>query len=47
VNGKLVFDRPVKLYVSETATVPGPIEGATPQKFSGDHPTEVETAAAN
>ena len=47
VNGKLVFDRPVKLYVSEMATVPGPIEGATPQKFSGDRPSDVETAATN
>src|SRR6185295_381761 len=47
VNGKLVFERPVKLYVSETATVPGPIEGATAQKFSGERPTEVESAAAN
>jgi DUF4097 and DUF4098 domain-containing protein YvlB len=47
VNGKLVFERPVKLYVSETATVPGPIEGATAEKFSGDRPPAESTTASN
>jgi hypothetical protein len=32
-----VFKREVELYVSDSATV-GKIEGAKPQKFSGDHP---------
>jgi len=45
VNGKLVFERPVTLYVSESATVSGPIEGATAQKFSGDRPPESATAS--
>ncbi len=45
VNGKLTFERPVKLYISETATVPGPIEGATAEKFSGDRPQESTTAS--
>jgi DUF4097 and DUF4098 domain-containing protein YvlB len=35
VKGKLIFEQEVKLYVSDRATV-GPIEGATPVKFSGD-----------
>jgi hypothetical protein len=35
VKGKLIFEQEVKLYVSDRATV-GPIQGATPVKFSGD-----------
>lgn len=38
VNGTLKFERTVKLYVSDRATV-GQIVGATPIKFSGDQPT--------
>jgi cytoskeletal protein CcmA (bactofilin family) len=37
VKGTLKFERPVELYVSERATI-GPVEGATPVKFSGDRP---------
>jgi len=37
VEGTLQFDRAVRLYVSDTATI-GPVSGATPVKFSGDHP---------
>lgn len=37
VKGTLRFERPVELYVSDRATI-GPVEGATPIKFSGDHP---------
>jgi DUF4097 and DUF4098 domain-containing protein YvlB len=37
VQGTLQFKREVELYVSDSATV-GKIEGATPQKFSGDNP---------
>ncbi|UPG90473.1 hypothetical protein L2Y96_01510 [Luteibacter aegosomaticola] len=37
VTGTMTFEREVKLYVSDTATV-GKIEGATPQKFSGAAP---------
>jgi cytoskeletal protein CcmA (bactofilin family) len=37
VQGTLQFKREVELYVSDSATV-GKIEGATAQKFSGDHP---------
>jgi hypothetical protein len=37
VEGSLVFKREVELYVSERATV-GPIEGATPVRFSGERP---------
>ena len=37
VQGKLKFEREVKLYVSDHATI-GPVEGATPIKFSGDKP---------
>jgi len=37
VKGTLRFERPVELYVSERATI-GPVEGATPIKFTGDHP---------
>jgi hypothetical protein len=39
VQGAMRFEREVKLYVSNTATV-GTIEGATPVKFAGDHPPE-------
>jgi len=35
VDGKLTFKRDVDLYVSDSATI-GPVEGATPTKFSGD-----------
>jgi DUF4097 and DUF4098 domain-containing protein YvlB len=38
VEGPLRFEREVKLYVSDSATVSGPIEGATAEKFSGDQP---------
>jgi DUF4097 and DUF4098 domain-containing protein YvlB len=34
VEGTMKFERPVKLYVSDTATI-GTVEGATPEKFSG------------
>ena len=37
VSGTMTFEREVKLYVSDSATV-GKIEGATPQKFSGAAP---------
>lgn len=37
VKGPLRFERPVALYVSDRATI-GPVEGATPIKFTGDHP---------
>ncbi len=37
VRGKLQFERKVRLYVSDRATI-GPVEGAEPVKFSGDHP---------
>lgn len=37
VKGTLRFEREVKLYVSDRATI-GPVEGATPIMFSGDHP---------
>jgi hypothetical protein len=39
VKGTLKFERAVKLYVSDRATI-GPVEGATPIKFSGDRPHE-------
>jgi len=38
VKGTLNFERPVRLYVSERATI-GAVEGATPIKFSGDSPS--------
>lgn len=38
VNGPLRFEQQVKLYVSESAQVSGPIEGATAEKFSGSQP---------
>ena len=37
VKGTLKFERAVKLYVSDRATI-GPVEGATPIRFSGDRP---------
>ncbi len=37
VEGAMKFDRAVRLYVSDTATI-GPVTGATPVKFSGDQP---------
>lgn len=39
VKGTLKFERAVKLYVSDRATI-GPVEGATPIRFSGDRPHE-------
>jgi DUF4097 and DUF4098 domain-containing protein YvlB len=39
VKGKLHFERPVALYVSDRATI-GVVEGAQVQKFSGDHPPD-------
>lgn len=38
VNGGMIFEHEVKLYVSDTAQISGAIEGATPEKFSGDQP---------
>lgn len=37
VQGTLSFKREVDLYVSDSATI-GTVQGATPNKFSGDHP---------
>jgi hypothetical protein len=37
VSGTLLFERPVKLYVSDSATI-GTVQGATVIKFSGDRP---------
>ena len=37
VKGTLKFKREVKLYVSDRATI-GPVEGATVNKFTGEHP---------
>lgn len=37
VGGTLSFERTVKLYVSDRATI-GPVEGATVVRFSGDRP---------
>jgi cytoskeletal protein CcmA (bactofilin family) len=39
VKGKLHFERPVDLYVSDHATI-GVVEGAEVRKFSGDHPPD-------
>ena len=39
VRGKLHFEREVKLYVSDRATI-GAVDGAEVVKFSGDHPPE-------
>lgn len=38
VSGGMRFERPVKLYVSDSAQISGTIEGAEATKFSGDHP---------
>jgi hypothetical protein len=38
VAGSLRFERPVRLYVSDRATI-GPVTGATPVHFSGDNPS--------
>ncbi len=38
VNGPLVFERPVKLYINDQAKVAGPISGADAVKFSGEAP---------
>lgn len=37
VKGTLRFERTVELYVSDRATI-GPVEGATPIKFTGERP---------
>jgi cytoskeletal protein CcmA (bactofilin family) len=37
VKGTLRFKREIKLYVSDRATI-GAVEGATANKFSGEHP---------
>jgi hypothetical protein len=37
VAGDLRFERQVRLYVSERATI-GPVTGATPIRFSGEDP---------
>jgi len=39
VQGRLTFNREVKLYVSDRARI-GPVQGATPVKFSGDQPPD-------
>jgi cytoskeletal protein CcmA (bactofilin family) len=39
VAGTLRFERPVKLYVSERATI-GKVVGATPVRFSGEQPPQ-------
>jgi len=39
VKGTLRFERPVKLYVSDHATI-GAVQGAEVIKFSGEHPPE-------
>lgn len=39
VGGMLTFERPVKLYVSDKATI-GSVEGATPVRFSGARPAD-------
>jgi hypothetical protein len=38
VNGPLIFERQVKLYISDQAKVTGPISGANAVKFSGATP---------
>ncbi len=40
VGGTLEFERPVKLYVSDKATI-GPVQGTTAVRFSGDAPLEM------
>ena len=37
-NGPLHFEHEVKLFISDSAQVSGPIEGATAEKFSGEKP---------
>jgi hypothetical protein len=37
VEGPMIFEREVRLYVSDRATI-GAVQGATPTKFSGDQP---------
>jgi DUF4097 and DUF4098 domain-containing protein YvlB len=37
IGGKLVFERDVELFVSDSARI-GAVEGATPVKFSGERP---------
>jgi hypothetical protein len=37
VQGELKFERKVKLYVSDKATI-GTVTGATPEMFSGETP---------
>ena len=44
VQGPLLFERAVKLYVSDSAQI-GPVEGATPELFSGEQPGDVVQAA--
>jgi cytoskeletal protein CcmA (bactofilin family) len=39
VKGTMRFERPVKLYVSDHATI-GTVQGAEVVRFSGDHPPE-------
>ena len=39
VSGTLNFERPVKLYVSDKATI-GPVQGATAVKYSGERPPD-------
>ena len=39
VTGTLNFERPVKLYVSDQATI-GPVQGATVVKYSGERPPD-------
>ena len=39
VGGTLNFERKVSLYVSDKATI-GPVQGATPVKYSGDRPPD-------
>ena len=39
IGGTLEFERPVRLYVSDRATI-GPVKGATAVKFSGERPPE-------
>lgn len=40
VDGPLVFERKVRLYISEQADVPGPVRGAEAVRFSGSEPPE-------
>ena len=39
VTGTLLFEREVRLYVSDRATI-GPVQGAKAVRFTGDHPPE-------